>query len=58
MAAMGIQDAIGLQLAYVNTDFYLEAMEISDVPIPAALPLLLSGLAGLGFASRRKKKAA
>jgi len=28
----------------------------SEVPIPAALPLLLSGLAGLGFASRRKRK--
>ena len=30
----------------------------SDVPVPAALPLLISGLAGLGFASRRKKKKA
>ncbi|MCK5749697.1 MAG: VPLPA-CTERM sorting domain-containing protein [Oricola sp.] len=31
---------------------------VSEVPVPAALPLLLSGLAGLGFASRRKKAAA
>lgn len=31
--------------------------ETSEVPIPAALPLLLSGLAGLSFASRRRKKA-
>ncbi|WP_411818031.1 VPLPA-CTERM sorting domain-containing protein [Hyphococcus sp. DH-69] len=30
---------------------------VSEVPIPAALPLLLSGIAGLGFASRRKKTA-
>lgn len=30
----------------------------SEVPIPAALPLLLSGLGAMGFASRRKKKAA
>ena len=37
-------------------EFYVEL--ISDVPLPGALPLLLSGLAGLGFASRRKRKAA
>lgn len=29
-----------------------------EIPVPAALPLLLSGLAGLGFAARRNKKAA
>ena len=28
---------------------------VSDVPVPAALPLLLSGVAGLGFASRRRR---
>ncbi len=32
--------------------------QITEVPIPAALPLLLSGIAGLGFASRRRKQAA
>lgn len=29
----------------------------AEVPVPAALPLLLSGIAGLGFASRRRKTA-
>ncbi|WP_282130221.1 VPLPA-CTERM sorting domain-containing protein [Roseobacter litoralis] len=28
------------------------------MPIPAALPLLLAGLGGLGFMARRKRKAA
>lgn len=30
----------------------------SPVPLPAALPLLIAGLGGLGFVGRRKKKAA
>ena len=29
--------------------------DIQEVPVPAALPLLLSGLAGIGFAGRRRK---
>lgn len=37
--------------------YYLSAFNASTIPIPGALPLLLSGLAGLGFASRRKKSA-
>ncbi|MFC2951865.1 VPLPA-CTERM sorting domain-containing protein [Marinicaulis aureus] len=46
-----------MAFGYVNTEFYLESLEaeaISDVPLPAGLPLLLSGLAGLGWATRRK----
>ena len=42
----------------VAPDSYISALAISSVPIPAALPLLAAGLAGLGLAGRRKKKAA
>lgn len=35
-----------------------EVLPPSEVPIPAALPLLLSGVGALGFFSRKKRKAA
>lgn len=59
VAAAANGDFAGLEsirFTYVNTDFYIGS--ISDVPIPGAIPLLLSGLAGLGFAGRKKKKTA
>ena len=57
LAAAGFFDnATEIGFNYNNTEFYIEY--ISDIPVPAALPLLLSGLAGLGFAARRKKKVA
>jgi hypothetical protein len=47
-------NAITFAFGGSNPDqFYISA--ISDVPLPAALPLLLSGVAGLGFAARRRK---
>ncbi|MEL6359703.1 MAG: VPLPA-CTERM sorting domain-containing protein [Pseudomonadota bacterium] len=39
------------------TDGGYSIEEFSVVPVPGALPLLLSGIAGLGFASRRRKAA-
>lgn len=31
---------------------------VTPIPLPAALPLMIAGLAGLGFAARRRKSAA
>ena len=38
--------------------FTVAQLTVSDVPIPGAIPLLLSGIAGLGFASKKKKQQA
>lgn len=32
--------------------------DVEEIPVPAALPLLLTGLGGLGWASRRRRKTA
>ncbi|WP_282059241.1 VPLPA-CTERM sorting domain-containing protein [Roseobacter litoralis] len=39
------------------SQFYVGGVEASIVPVPAALPLLLAGIGGLGFMARRKRKA-
>ena len=45
-----------------NTEEFLRATftqeDLPEIPLPAAFPLFLAGLAGMGFASRKKKKAA
>ncbi len=41
-----------------TSGFVIAQFDVEAVPLPGALPLLLSGLAGLGFAARRKKAAA
>lgn len=40
-----------------DSGFTIASFKVQEVPIPGALPLLLSGIAGLGFAARRKKTA-
>lgn len=65
--AMGIVAAGGGALTLSGTTFEFISLSaeggysiegFSVVPIPGAIPLLLSGLAGLSFASRGKKKKA
>lgn len=43
-------DFFSIDDIYVSGDAVLP-----EIPLPAAFPLMLAGLAGLGFASRRKK---
>ena len=46
--AQGIDNSLG---------GFIDAVSVSEVPIPAALPLFLAGIAGFGFAGRKRKTA-
>ncbi len=48
-AAEGLETSLG---------GFIDAVSVSEVPLPAALPLFLAGVAGFGFAGRRKRKTA
>ena len=53
----GIQfDEIRLAISGSDTSFTLDNLQLTQVPLPAALPLLGSGLAVLGFAGWRKRR--
>ena len=42
----------------LGMDFRVHLTEVSAVPLPASLPLMMSALVGLGYLGRRRKKAA
>lgn len=46
-----------IKINFMGISGAFENINLSEIPVPGALPLLLSGIAGLGFASRRRKKA-
>ncbi|MCK5744973.1 MAG: VPLPA-CTERM sorting domain-containing protein [Oricola sp.] len=57
----GFEGVVALRIFGLKGNFVFPSVdnivlnEVSEVPLPAALPLFLAGLAGFGAASRRKK---
>ena len=39
-----------------NTQWLVDIMNVTPVPVPAAFPMLLAGLGGLGLMARRRRK--
>ena len=44
--------------SYIDDEFYISSITVTAVPLPAALPLFLSALAGLAFVGRRRGRQA
>ena len=58
-AAGGLNNLLSLSIFGVTRPLYVESMTfnngVTEVPAPAALPLFIAGLAGLGFLRRRSR---
>ncbi|MBT8473380.1 MAG: hypothetical protein HKP25_11190 [Marinicaulis sp.] len=52
-----LTDTITVGMRVTEPGDWIRVITASEIPVPAALPLLLSGIAGLGFASRRRREA-
>lgn len=53
-----ISNLFGIGASGANDEWKLKAitaLPVADVPLPASLPLFLAGVAGFGFASRKKR---
>lgn len=57
IAFLGTGMAFLLEAITPQAGFTVAQFTVSEVPIPGAIPLLLSGIAGLAFASRRRRNA-
>ena len=59
-AAGGLNNLLSLSIFGVTRPLYVESMTfnngVTEVPAPAALPLFMAGLAGLGFLRRRRSR--
>lgn len=60
LANLNLSFAILLGAEFEGDSFTLRvtANEVNPIPLPAAAPLLIAGLGALGFAARRRRKAA
>jgi len=54
---LGFEDLRTAESDFDYNDMVVEVRFVHPVPLPAALPLLLSGLFGLGFVRSRRRTA-
>ncbi|GJL92231.1 VPLPA-CTERM sorting domain-containing protein [Hyphococcus sp.] len=58
LSALGFEPGALASISSFRFELQLSAGNVSDVPLPAALPLFALGMAGFGFASKRRRQMA